>query len=167
MSPHPLRLLFVIAATLVLVGPAAALDLPKEKGPARTVAMFDFFCLSQLPDLDAITKAAGFGEFAQITGKELDQYQPQVPAEKLYAWSFHDHGAKLILTASQSKPDEAFKKATPAFAKSTNIACSLLVPAEAPQEALLAALVARLGRPPDEDLGRRVHAGACLERAER
>ncbi len=123
--------------------------------------MFDFFCLSQLPDLDAITKAAGFGEFAQITGKELEQYQPQVPAEKLYAWSFHDHGAKLVLTASQSKPDEAFKKATPAFAKSTNIACSLLVPAETSQAEMLAALAARIGRPPDEswDEGSmRVHA---------
>jgi len=161
MNTQSLRLSSLLTAMLLLTATAAAQELPQEKGPARTVAMFDFFCLSQLPDLDAITKAAGFGEFAQITGKELEQYQPTVPAEKLYAWSFHDHGAKLVLTASQSKPDEEFKKAAPAFAKSTNVACSLLVPAEASQEALLAALVARLQRQPDEswDEGAmRVHA---------
>jgi hypothetical protein len=149
------------AAAFAFTATAAALELPQEKGPERTVAMFDFFCLSQLPDLDAITKAAGFGEFAQITGQELEQYQPAVPPEKLYAWSFHDHGAKLVLTASQAKPDEEFKKAAPAFAKSTNVACSLLVPTEASQDALLATLVARLQRQPDEmwDEGpMRVHA---------
>lgn len=153
-------LLLRISAMLAFAGSLGAQELPKAKGPARTVGMFDFFCLSQLPDLDAITKAAGFGEFAQITGDELQQYQPTVPAEQLYAWSFTDHGERHVLTASQSKPDEAFKKTVPEFARSTNVACSLLVPTGASNDPLLEALVARLGRAPDEtweDGGMRVH----------
>jgi len=162
MGTHLTRFSSLLAAMLALAGTAGAQgELPKEKGPARTVGMFDFFCLSQLPDLDAIVKAAGFGEFAQITGDELKQYEPAAAPEKLYAWSFHDHGAKHVLTASQSKPDEEFKKTVPAFAKSTSVACSLLIPTGGPKEALLNALVARLGRKPDESWDEgplRVHA---------
>ncbi len=154
--------LLCLAAMLVLANPLSAQEgLPKEKGPARTVKMFNFLCLSQLPDLDGVTKAAGFGEFAQITGEELQQYQPAVPAEELYAWSFHEHGAKYVLTAARSKPDAEFKKAAPAFANSTNVACSLLFPTSGPKEALLKELVALLGRPPDETWNEgpmRVHA---------
>jgi hypothetical protein len=160
MGLHAKHLLW-IAALLALAGSFGAQGLPKEKGPARTVKMFDFFCLSQLPDLDGVKKAAGFGEFAQITGKELEQYQPAVPAEELHAWSFHDFGAKYVLTAARSKPDEEFKKSAPAFAKSTNAACSLLFPTDDPKEALFKELVALLGREPDEtwDEGpMRVHA---------
>ena len=61
---------------LALAGSPHAQRLPKEKGPAHTVEMFAFFCLSQLPDLEGVKKAAGFGEFAQITGTELEQYRP-------------------------------------------------------------------------------------------
>jgi hypothetical protein len=130
---------------------AASLEAHAQaKGPERTVQMFNFLCLSQLPDLDGVTKAAGFGEFAQITGKELQQYQPAVPAEKLYAWSYHEHGAKYVLTAARSKPDAAFKQAMPAFAKSTNVACSLLFPAADAKEAVLQELIALLGRAPDQ-----------------
>jgi hypothetical protein len=139
-----------LALSLALAWPLDAQGLPKEKGPAHTVKMFDFLCLSQLPDLDGVTRAAGFGEFAQITGKELEQYRPTMPAEELHAWSFHDSGARYVLTAARSKPDEQFKKTVPAFAKSTNVACSLLFPTNDPKEALFKELVARLGRAPDQ-----------------
>lgn len=139
-----------LAALLALAGSVCAQGLPKEKGAARTVKMFDIFCLSQLPDLDGVKKAAGFGEFAQIIGKELEQYQPAVPAEELHAWSFHDFGAKYVLTATRSKPDAEFKKSVPAFAKSTSFACSLLFPTDDAKDALFKQLVALLGREPDE-----------------
>lgn len=138
-----------LAVALVVTGPLGAHA--QEKGPGRTVKMFNFLCLSQLPDLDGVTKAAGFGEFAQITGKELQQYRPAVPPEKLYAWSYHEQdGTKYVLTAARSKPDAAFKQAVPAFANSTNVACSLLFPATAAKEAVLKELVALLGRAPDQ-----------------
>jgi len=150
-----------VAAILAFLGPLAAQDLPPAKGAARTVKMFNFLCLSQLPDLDGVKKAAGFGEFAQITGRELQQYQPAVPAEELHAWSFQESGARYVLTAARSEPDAEFKKTAPAFAKSTNIACSLLFPTNGPKEAIYKELVALLGRAPDQswDAGQmRVHA---------
>jgi len=137
-----------LALVLVVAGPLSAHA--QQKGPARTVKMFNFLCLSQLPDLDGVTKAAGFGEFAQITGEELQQYRPTWTPEKLYAWSYHEHGAKYVLTASRSKPDAAFKQAMPAFANATNVACSLLFPATGAKEAVLKELVALLGRAPDQ-----------------
>jgi hypothetical protein len=111
--------------------------------------MFNIFCLSQLPDLEGVRKAAGFGEFAQITGAELEQYRPASPTDALYAWSFHDAGGVYVLTAARSKADEELKKTAPAFAASTSVACSLRFPAAAPREALLKELAALLGRAPD------------------
>jgi hypothetical protein len=161
MGTHARRFAFLLACALALSGSLCAQGLPKEKGPARTVGMFNIYCLSQLPDLDGVRQAAGFGEFAQITGDELEPYQPAVPAEELNAWRFHDLGAEYVLTAARSKPDESFKKEAPAFAKSTSVACSLLFPASDPGEAVLEQLVELLGRPADEtwDEGpMRVHA---------
>jgi hypothetical protein len=161
MGTHARRFAFLLAAALALSGTLYAQGLPKEKGPARTVEMFNIYCLSQLPDLDGVRQAAGFGEFAQITGDELEPYQPAVPAEELHAWRFHDLGAEYVLTAARSKPDESFKKEAPAFAKSTSVACSLLFPATDPGEAVVKQLVELLGRPADEtwDEGpMRVHA---------
>jgi hypothetical protein len=135
---------------MALSGPFSARALPKEKGPARTVGMFNIYCLSQLPDLEGVRQAAGFGEFAQITGNELEPYQPAVPAEELNAWRFHDFGAEYVLTAARTKPDEAFKQQVPAFANSTNVACSLLFPATDPRDAVLKQIVELLGRAADE-----------------
>jgi hypothetical protein len=135
---------------MALSGPFSARALPKEKGPARTVGMFNIYCLSQLPDLEGVRQAAGFGEFAQITGNELEPYQPAVPAEELNAWRFHDFGAEYVLTAARTKPDEAFKQQVPAFANSTNVACSLLFPATDPGDAVLKQIVELLGRAADE-----------------
>jgi hypothetical protein len=146
---HAKRFVWLVPA-LVLGGSVSAQGLSKETGPARIIKMFDFFCLSQLPDLDSVRKAAGFGEFAQITGKELEQYQFTVPADELYAWSFHDLGARYVLTAAKSKPDEELKRSAPAFAKSTGVTCSLSFPSEEPAEALSKELVARLRRAPDK-----------------
>jgi len=161
MGTHARRFSFLLAGALALSGSLDAQGVPKEKGPARIVSMFNIYCLSQLPDLDGVTQAAGFGEFAQITGEELRQYQPAVPAEALHAWRFHDLGAEYVLTAARTKPDETFKKQVPAFAKSTSVACSLLFPATDPGDAVLKQIVGLLGRPADEtwDEGKmRVHA---------
>ncbi len=145
------RMAFVLAlATIAAAGAAVGQGLPKQKGPARIVKMFDIFCLSQLPGLDGVAQAAGFGEFAQITGAELEQYQPAVPAEELRAWKFHEDGAEYVLTASKSKPDSQFKAEVPKFANSTNYSCSLVVPASKDKNAFFEEVVALVGRAPDE-----------------
>ena len=138
---------------------AAAQTIPKEKGAARTVGLFSFLCLKQLPDLDGIERAAGFGEFDQLTGDDLKAYTPQAPAEKLFAWRYHDHGERFILTAARAKPDDAFKKQMPAFANATSTACSLLVPSTKP-DPLLGELTRTMGRAADRR-GRRA-TRACM-----
>lgn len=115
------------------------------------INMFNIFCLSHLPDLDGIATAAGFGEFAEMVGAELDPYHPEVRADNLRGWKFHDDKDEYILIASKSKPDDVFKKAVPAFAKSTNYGCSLLIPTKQPNAAVLAGLAKLLGRAPDEE----------------
>lgn len=137
-----------LVATLAAAVGATAQTIPKEEGAARTVGLFNFLCLKQLPDLGGIERAAGFGEFDQLTGEDLKPYMPQSPAEKLLAWRYHDHGERFILTAARSKPDDAFKKQMPAFANATNTACSLLVPSAKP-DPLLGELTRTMGRAPD------------------
>jgi hypothetical protein len=157
---YPLAVVAALLAALALANGAAAQTIPKEKGPARTIGLFSFLCLTQLPDLNGIERAAGLGEFDQLTGDDLKPYAPQVPAEKLFAWRYHDHGEQFILTAAQSKPDDAFKKQMPAFANATNTACSLLVPSKQP-DPLLGELTRTMGRAADEtwqEGAMRVHA---------
>ena len=117
------------------------------------------FCLSQLPDLEGVAKAAGFGEFAPITGDELKAHAPDTPTETLYAWRFHEPGGEFILTAVQSKPDASSKKEAPAFANAKRFACTLTFPpADARQ--VLAELTALLKRQPSatsSDGGATVH----------
>ncbi len=127
---------------------AGAQSIPKEKGPARTIGLFNFLCLRQLPDLNGIERAAGLGEYDQLTGEDLKPYAPQVPTEKLFAWRYHDHGEQYILTAARSKPDAAFKKQVPAFADATSTACSLLAPSASP-DPLLGELTRTMGRAAD------------------
>lgn len=131
---------------------ALAEELPKEKGVARTVKMFDMFCLTQLPDIEGIERFAGFGEFAQILGADLAPYASGAPEEKVLGWRFHDFGAELILTASRATPDEAFRQKHPAFAKAKTASCSLLIPNDASRDDVVKALARRLGREPDESL---------------
>jgi hypothetical protein len=149
-----------LAAMLATAIGAMGQTIPKEKGAARTVGLFSFLCLKQLPDLEGIQRAAGFGEFDQLTGDDLKPYKPQSPTEKLFAWRYHDHGERFILTASRAKPDDAFKQQTPAFAKATRTACSLLLPSTQP-DPLLGELTRLMGRPADQswqDGNMRVHA---------
>lgn len=150
------RFASLVCALLTLVSlvlpPDLALagELPKEKGVARTVKMFDMFCLTQLPDIEAIERFAGFGEFAQILGDDLAPYRTGMPEERVLAWRFHDFGAELILTATRAKPDDAAKQKHPAFAKGRSVACSLLIPNDAAREDIVQELKHRLGRDPDE-----------------
>lgn len=150
MGTQSMRFPFLLAAALALTVPVSGQGLPKQEGPAKAVKMFHIFCLSQLPDLEGVAQAAGFGEFAQITGPELEKYQPQVRAEELRAWRFHDAEDEFILTASKSKPDAQFKAQAPEFADSTISSCSLLMPAPKSKGAFLKEVVSLVGREPDE-----------------
>lgn len=141
--------LLAMALTCGLPAVALAQTIPKEKGPARVIGQFNFLCLKQLPDIEGVERAAGFGEYDQLTGEDLKPHAPQAPVEKLLAWRYHDHGEEFILTAARSKPDDAFKKQMPAFAKATNTACSLLVPGSKP-DLLLGELTRVMGRAADQ-----------------
>jgi hypothetical protein len=132
--------------------PAFAPELPKEKGVARTVKMFDMFCLTQLPDIEGIERFAGFGEFAQMLGEELAPYSSRLPGEKILGWRFHDFGAELILTATRAKPDVSFTQKHPTFAKAKAVSCSLLIPNDASRDEVVKALGHRLGQSPDESV---------------
>jgi hypothetical protein len=140
----------LLCSLMLLAGAAPADELPKEKGVARTVKMFDMFCLAQLPDIEAIERFAGFGEFAQISGADLAHYRSGAPNEKVLAWRFHDFGAELILTARRAKPDAAEKQVHPVFVNGRIVACSLLIPNDAPQADIVNELTTRMGRAPDE-----------------
>jgi len=144
------RFSLLLCSLMLLAGAAPADELPKEKGIARTVKMFDMFCLAQLPDIEAIERFAGFGEFAQISGADLAPYRSGAPNEKVLAWRFHDFGVELILTARRAKPDAAEKRVHPAFANGRIVACSLLIPNDAPQADIVKELTTRMGRAPDE-----------------
>ncbi len=144
------RFSLLLCSLMLLASAAPADELPKEKGVARTVKMFDMFCLAQLPDIEAIERFAGFGEFAQIFGADLAPYRSGAPDEKVLAWRFHDFGAELILTARRAKPDAAEKQAHPAFANGRTVACSLLIPNDAPPADIVKAVATRMGRAPDE-----------------
>lgn len=144
------RYSLLLCSLMMLTSAAQADELPKEKGVARTVKMFDMFCLAQLPDIEAIERFAGFGEFAQIFGADLAPYRSGAADEKVLAWRFHDFGAELILTARRAKPDAAEKQSHPAFANGRIVACSLLIPNDAPQADIVKELTTRMGRAPDE-----------------
>ena len=144
------RFSLLLCSLMLLASAAPADELPKEKGVARTVKMFDMFCLAQLPDIEAIERFAGFGEFAQIFGADLAPYRSGAPDEKVLAWRFHDFGAELILTARRAKPDAAEKQAHPAFANGRTVACSLLIPNDTPPADIVKAVATRMGRAPDE-----------------
>jgi hypothetical protein len=144
------HLLLLLCALAPL--PAFAPELPMEKGVARTVKMFDMFCLTQLPDIEGIERFAGFGEFAQIVGDDLTPYSGGLPGEKVLGWRFHDFGAELILTATRAKPDASFTQKHPTFAKAKAVSCSLLIPNDAPRDEVVKALGQRLGQSPDESL---------------
>lgn len=141
--------IFAIAALAVSI-PVNAQELPAAPGADRTVKMFDVFCLNLVPEIKAIAKAADAGHFTELKGKNLEKYQPQVPAEELRAWTYEDFGAEYVLATTRSKPDDQFKKEVPEFASATNFACSLIIPAKDPKEVVLKEMVELVGREPDE-----------------
>jgi hypothetical protein len=145
-----MRLTIWVVLALALSRPVIGEELPKEPGPARTVKMFDLFCLSLLPEISRIAEAAAAGNFTELKGKRLEKYQPQVGAEEVRAWSYDDFGSEFVLTTARSKPDAQFKKDVPEFADSINFACSLLFPAKDPKENVLKEMVGLLEREPDE-----------------
>lgn len=142
--------LSLLAASLALPSASSASELPAQAGPARTVAMFDIFCLSQLPDLQAIEKVAKAGNFRPLEGADLEKFQPQIKPEELKAWRYKDFNDDFVLTAARTLPDEQFKKDVPEFADSTNYACSLVIPAKDAKDALLAEMNKVMERNPDE-----------------
>jgi len=155
------RLIVWAALALALSGAAIGEELPKEPGPARTVKMFDLFCLSLVPEISKIADAAAAGNFTELKGNELEKYQPQVRADELRAWSYEDFGSEFVLTAARSKPDAQFKKDVPEFAESKNYVCSLIFSAKDPKEKVVKQMVGLMERDPDEawDEGpTRVHA---------
>jgi hypothetical protein len=145
------RLPLALAALVALACAVGAQPVPKEKGPARTVGMFNFYCLSRLPDLQSIERTAGLGEYDQLTGKDLAPYAPDAGAEQLHAWRFHEHGEAFVLAAYRAPQNDELKSAAPKFAGVQSVACTLHIPAGA-AEGILAELTRLLGRPPDKTL---------------
>jgi len=137
---------------LMTLSGALASPLPETPGAARTVKMFDLFCLEPVSDLDRIAEIANAGEFDELTGRRRDAYQPAVRAKKLRAWRFEDFGVEFALTTALSDPDAQFKQDVPAFAKSESRACSLIMPAaDEPKAAdILKEMTSLLTREPDE-----------------
>lgn len=138
------------AGALTWLAPAQAQGLPPDAGPARTAKMFDLFCFSQLPDIEGIASVAKSGEFTELSGAELQKYQPQVPADKIHVWQFDDLGSTFTLISTKSKPDAEFKKTFPAFANSVNYACSLITPGKDAKAGVLKEMTALMERAPDE-----------------
>jgi len=141
--------------------PVPGEKLPKEPGPARTVKMFDLYCLSIVPEISKIEEAAAVRNFTELKGKSLEEYQPQLRAEELRAWRYEDFGKEFVLTTARSKPGPQFKKEAPEFADSKNFGCSLIIPADDPKEKVLKEMVGLLGRDPDKAWAQwplRVHA---------
>jgi hypothetical protein len=145
------RLCIFAAGLAVALLPIAAdaQTIPKAKGPARTFGQFNFFCLKHLPDLDGIERAAGFGEYDQLTGDDLAPYVPDTPYDKFLGWRYHDHSEEFVLTAKRGKPDDAFKAEMPAYANANETSCTLRVPNVQP-DALLGELTRGVGRAPDK-----------------
>lgn len=151
---HFLRLsvlLLALAAFAIAAGVADAQTIPQQKGATRVMGLFDFFCLKQLPDLNGIERAAGFGEYDQLTGDDLAPYVPATPSEKLFGWRYHDHGEEFVLIARRARPDADFMKREPAFAAATETSCTLHVLAAKP-DALLGELTRVMGRKADHTL---------------
>lgn len=139
-----------VGAALAIASPASAQGLPAKPGPARTAKLFDVICLSKLPDIKAIASLAASNKFAKLEGKALAPYRPQAPVDELHGWRFTDFGSTYTLVVTRAKPDAQFKAQMPAYAKSINYACSLVLPDRFAKAGVLAALGQIIGRKRDE-----------------
>ena len=164
-TPGPSRRrALIVAARLIAVALCATVA---HAGPAhkteltRAVKLFNVLCLSQLPDLDGVAKAAGFGEFAPVLEKDLGQFRTQEQMQDMRAWRFHDVSGEFVLTAGKTRPDDAFKKSAPKFAKATATTCALHVPGSESSDAIRASLLALFGRTADKSWDE-ARAGAVL-----
>ncbi|MEC9368541.1 MAG: hypothetical protein VX871_07590 [Pseudomonadota bacterium] len=131
--------------------PAAADALPEKAGAERSVAMFNLFCLSRMPDIGDVARVAKAGEFTELQGDDLKPFQPEAPAEELRAWRYKDFEQEFALVTTRSKPDEEFKKQVPDFANSTSFACSLVLPAKDASDDLLKGVETVMERKADEN----------------
>jgi hypothetical protein len=143
----------LIAAALCaarLAFPAQAAEPAQKIEPTRSVKLFNVLCLSQLPDLDGVAKAAGLGEFAPVMDKDLGTYRTQEQMKDMRAWRFHDASGEFVLTAGKTRPDDAFKKSAPKFAKAAATTCALHVPGSESSDTIAASLLTLFGRAPDK-----------------
>ena len=156
-----LRIASLAVVAMIASTPAIAYQLPAEPGAARTVGMYDAFCLNSMPDISVTERAAKAGEFTEVKGKALDKYQPQVPADELKAWQYEDFGANFVLITSKARPDDQFKRDVPEFANSDTFSCSLMIPAGHGKQDVLKGMHEVIGRAADESYMQgafRVHA---------
>jgi hypothetical protein len=136
------------AASLPL--PAHAAEPASKTELTRSVKMFNILCLSQLPDLDGVAKAAGLGEFAPVMATDLGAYRTQEQMQDMRAWRFHDASGEFVLTAGKTRPDDAFKKSAPKFGKATATTCALHVPGSESSDTIRASLLTLFGRAADK-----------------
>jgi hypothetical protein len=145
--------LLLIAAALCAASPALpghAAEPAQKNELTRAVKLFNVLCLSQLPDLDGVAKAAGLGEFAPVMDKDLGTYRTPEQMQDMRAWRFHDASGEFALTAGTTRPDDAFKKSAPKFAKATATTCALHVPGSESSDTIRASLLALFGRTADK-----------------
>lgn len=128
---------------------AFAGDLPSKPGAERTVKMFDTFCFSQLPDIDAIANIAK-GNFTPITGLALRAYGSGAPTDRLMAWKFKDAGSDYVLSATAGTLDAKATKDMPGFANAKSTACSFQAKNKDKQSEILSQMVALMDRKPDD-----------------
>jgi hypothetical protein len=128
---------------------AIAAELPAKAGAERTVKMFDTFCFSQLPDIDAIAKIAK-GNFTPITGLALRAFGSDAPTDRLMAWKFEDLGSNYVLSATAGSLDAQAKKDMPEFAQAKSTACSFHAINNDPQREILSQMAALMDRKPDD-----------------
>lgn len=132
-----------------IASPALGVELPAKAGAERTVKMFDTFCFSQLPDLDAIAKIAK-GNFTPITGLALKAYETAASSDRVMAWKFKDHGSDYVLSATAGSLDAQAKKDIPDFANAKSTACSFQATNKNPQKEILSQMVTLMERKPDD-----------------
>jgi hypothetical protein len=147
---HTLLLITAALCAASLPFPAHAAEPASKTDLAHSVKLFNILCLSQLPDLDGVAKAAGLGEFAPVMDKNLGAYRTQEQMQDMRAWRFHDASGEFVLTAGKTRPDDAFKKSAPKFAKATATTCALHVPGSESSDTIRASLLALFGRTADK-----------------
>ena len=100
----------------------------RKKAPRARSGCSASLCLKQLPDLGGIERAAGFGEFDQLTGEDLKPYAPQVPTREAARLALSRSRRAVHSDRRASQARRRIQEEMPAFAKATNTTCALHVP---------------------------------------